>query len=163
MTMNRRETMGLMGAALVASTLPAAGRADGHAAKVIEVQLVNKHPEDPKERMVFFPAVIRANPGDTIKFVAVDKGHNTEANMDMLPSGAEGWKSKIGEDFEVTVGTDGTYGFHCTPHRSVGMVGLILVGDAMSNFEDVRAVRQRGRAKKRYEAYFAEAEAILTT
>lgn len=122
---------------------------------------MNAHPEDKKERMVFVPDIVRAQPGDTIKFVAVDKGHNSEGNDDMLPEGAEGWKSKISQDFEVTVEGDGAYGYHCTPHRSVGMVGLILVGDVSGNYEAIKGVRQRGKAKQRYEDIFARADEML--
>ena len=159
MKITRREHLALLGgAALVATPLRAV--ADGHAT-VHEVEMRNVHPDDRKERMVFVPDVIRANPGDTIRFIAVDKGHNSEANADMLPAGADAWKGKISNDVEVVVGVEGAYGFHCTPHRTVGMVGLILVGDVSGNYEAVRAVRQRGKAKARYEEVFARADALL--
>lgn len=162
MKLTRREHLGLMGSAIVVAGagLPLAASAQD-APKTIEVQMLNKDPDAPRERMVFYPHLIRANPGDTIRFVAADKGHNSEADDDMIPEGAEVWKSKINDDFEVTLTVEGTYGFNCTPHKTVGMVGLILVGDAMVNFEDARGVRQRGKASDRYEVIFAEAEALL--
>ncbi|MEO0912718.1 MAG: pseudoazurin [Pseudomonadota bacterium] len=162
MKTTRREHLALLGSAVAAAGAgaPLAALADGHA-QTIEVQMLNKHPDDSKERMVFVPAVIRANPGDTIKFVSADKGHNSESTKGMLPEGAEEWKSKINDDFELTVTVDGTYGFNCTPHKTVGMVGLILVGDAMVNFEEAKGVRQRGKAKARYEEAFAQAEEML--
>ncbi|MEM1267383.1 MAG: pseudoazurin [Pseudomonadota bacterium] len=157
MKLTRRENLALMGAAAVTA---AAGTARAEA-KTIEVQMLNVHPEEKRERQVFYPAVVRANVGDTIKFISVDKGHNATTHDDMVPDGGETWKSKINDDFEITLTADGTYGYFCTPHQTVGMVGLILVGDAMVNFEDARGVRQRGKAKARYEAYFAEAEEML--
>ncbi|HSG53908.1 MAG TPA: pseudoazurin, partial [Paracoccaceae bacterium] len=130
-------------------------------AKVIEVQMLNQNPDDRSQRMVFYPDLVRANVGDTIRFVSTDKGHNSESSKDMLPEGAEGWKGPISQDLEVTLTQDGTYGYHCTPHATLGMVGLILVGDAMVNFQAARDVRQRGRAADRYEDIFARAEAML--
>ncbi len=163
MKITRRKHLGLMGSTLLAAGVgaPLSALADGHSPKTIEVQMLNKHPDDPKQRMVFVPSLIRANPGDTIKFISTDKGHNSESTDDMLPEGVEEWKSKINDDFEMTVEADGTYGFNCTPHKTVGMVGLILVGDAMVNFEEAKGVRQRGKAKARYAELFEEAEAML--
>ena len=122
--------------------------------------MLNRHPET-DDRMVFHPAVIRARVGDTIRFLSTDRGHNSEATEGMLPPGVEAWRSRINDDFEVVLTADGTYGYHCTPHKTVGMVGLILVGDAFVNFEAARAVRHRGRAKSRFDLYFAEAEDLL--
>lgn len=156
----RREGLKIMGATAVATAIaPLAARADGHT--VHEVQMLNKHPEE-NERQVFFPAVVRAQPGDTIKFVATDKGHNSASTKDMIPDGAEAWKGKINEDLEVTLDVEGAYAFNCTPHRTAGMVGLILVGN-VDNLDALKEVRQRGKAKQRFEAYFAEADEILAS
>ena len=43
-------------------------------AETFEVQMLNKGSDG--ERMVFEPAFIQAAPGDTVKFVAADRGHN---------------------------------------------------------------------------------------
>lgn len=147
-----------MGAAATASLLPARAKAS----TVHEVEMLNKHPEEAKELMVFYPDIVRAEPGDTIRFLSTDTNHNVQAFKDMLPEGVERWKSKIGKDFDLTVGVEGAYGFFCTPHKSYGMVGLLLVGDVSSNYEELKAVRQRGKAKPRFEAIFARADAMLS-
>ena len=36
--------------------------------------------------MVFEPALVKVAPGDTVKFVATDKGHNAETIKGMLPA-----------------------------------------------------------------------------
>ena len=105
--------------------------------------------------------MLKINVGDTVKFVPTDKGHNAQSDKNMIPEGAEEWKSKINEELEVTFTTEGTHGFYCTPHRATGMVGLILVGDPMVNFEEARGAKQRGKAKDRYEQYFQEAEVLI--
>ena len=39
--------------------------------------------------MVFEPALVKIEPGDTVKFVATNKGHNAETIKGMLPEGAD--------------------------------------------------------------------------
>ena len=126
-----------------------------------DVQMLNKHPEDAKQRMVFLPNIIVVQPGDTVNFLATDRGHNCEIVDGMMPEGAEGWKGKINEEISVTLDQPGFYGFQCTPHVSQGMVGLIVVeGDGkMDNYEDAKGVRQRGQAKKAWEAIWETVEA----
>ena len=52
-----------------------------------EVKMLNKGPEG--QRNWFEPPVVYAEPGDTIKFVTVDKGHNSASVV--IPEGAEPW------------------------------------------------------------------------
>ena len=65
-------------------------------------------------------------------------------------------KSKINDDFEITVTEEGIYGYQCTPHYGMGMVGLILVGDYSANLEQVSTVKHRGRAKKVFDELLDE-------
>lgn len=125
-----------------------------------EVLMLNKNPDNKKERMVFIPAVLKIELGDTVKFISTDKGHNSQSDKKALPEGAEKWKSKIGKDFEVTYTVDGTYGYYCTPHRGMGMVGLILVGDYKTNYDDVKASRQKGKAKKALKKLYEQVDAM---
>ena len=97
-------------------------------AETFEIQMLNKGGDG--ERMVFEPAFVQAQPGDTIKFVATDRGHNAEVNGGMLPDGAQAFKGKINEEFEVTLDAEGVYGVICKPHYAMGMVMTIAVGDA---------------------------------
>ncbi|MEM9031270.1 MAG: pseudoazurin [Pseudomonadota bacterium] len=156
MKLTRRETMRVAGAA----ALTVAGTRAFSEGTVHEVQMLNKGGPEGKDNMVFEPPVIRIEPGDTVNFVSVDRGHNSAATDGMLPEGAEPWKGKIGKDIEVTFDVEGAYGYNCTPHKTVGMVGLILVGN-VDNLEALKEVRQRGKAKQRYEEYFAMAEEML--
>ena len=149
-----RRTVLLAGtAALIAR--PAIAEATTHT-----VEMLNKDPEDAKQRMVFKPAFLMGNPGDTVQVVSADKGHNSEVIDDMIPEGAEGWKGRINDDVEVTLDTPGFYGYKCTPHVGTGMVGLIVVqGDGMmDNLEAAQKVKHRGQSKKRFEALWEMAE-----
>ncbi|MEM9330744.1 MAG: pseudoazurin [Pseudomonadota bacterium] len=124
------------------------------------VEMLNKHPEDKKRRMVFHPLIHVVEPGDTVKFQPVDKGHNTVSIDGMLPDGVEPWKSKINQEFDLVVEKPGVYGYLCQPHATLGMVGLIIVkGEGMTdNLEAAQAVKQRGRAKKVWKEIWATVE-----
>lgn len=121
-------------------------------AETHEVKMLNKGAEG---SMVFEPAYIAAQPGDTVLFVSVDKGHNAEGIDGMLPEGVPAFKSKMSKDFELTVEAEGLYGIKCTPHYGMGMVALIQVGEAI-NLDAAMAVKHRGKSKKRFEAIFAQ-------
>lgn len=118
----------------------------------IEVLMLNK---GEKGAMVFEPDLIIAAPGDTIRFVPTDKGHNVETIKGMLPAGAEPFKSKFNEDFRITLDTEGVYGVKCTPHYAMGMVALIRVGEP-ANAEEAQGVKQTGKAKTVFAELFGQ-------
>jgi len=118
-------------------------------AETFEVKMLNKGTDG--ERMVFEPAFVQAAPGDTIRFLATDKGHNAEINKGMLPEGAEAFSGKINEEFEVTLDVEGVYGVICKPHYAMGMVMTIAVGEAEVP-ETFFEGRVPPKAKQRFEA-----------
>lgn len=128
-----------------------------HAAgKVHIVEMLNKSSADNKERMVFEPRLVRIDVGDTVRFVSKDRGHNSASIKGMLPPDAKKWKSRLGKDFEITFEKDGTYGYMCSPHYGLGMIGVVLVGDYRQNLEQAAKKRHRGKAKKRFKQIFAQ-------
>jgi pseudoazurin len=141
--------------AIVAAAMLFAGAA--HAAEV-EVKLLNKGTEGV---MVFEPALVKISPGDTIRFVATDKGHNAETIKGMLPEGAEPFQGKNGEDAVVKFDREGVYGVKCLPHYGMGMVAMIVVG-APANLDQAKAVPQVGKAKQVFATLFEKLEASKT-
>ena len=132
----------------LASTMliPAIGllaRTRGARAAEHEVQMLNKGPDG--QRNWFEPAVLRIEPGDTIKFVPTDKGHNSASVV--IPEGAEAWNGKLSKETAVTLAVPGLYSYKCTPHFGLGMVGLIVVGDPSVNLDAVAAGKYPGKAK----------------
>lgn len=121
----------------------------------IEVHMLNKGAEG---AMVFEPAYIKANSGDNIIFIPTDKGHNVESVKDMLPEGVEKFKSKINENYTLTVQQDGAYLVKCTPHYSMGMVALIVVGDNPANLDAIVAAKKPKPVQKRLESAIASAQ-----
>ena len=100
-----------------------------------EVQMLNTGSDGV---MVFEPAVLSINPGDSVTFKATNPGHNSESMAEMLPEGAEGWQGGMGQEVTVTFDQDGVYVYQCTPHLMMAMVGVIKVGSG-SNLEAVKA------------------------
>lgn len=113
-------------------------------AEEFEVQMLNK---GEKGTMVFVPDYIEAQPGDTIKFIPTDKGHNVQGLEGMLPEGVEPFKTKFNVEYVMTVDKEGVYGVVCTPHYAMGMVALIKVGEP-GNLETAKEVKHKGKAKK---------------
>ena len=122
-----------------------------------EVQMLNEGPEG--QRNWFAPAVVFAQPGDTIHFVATDKGHNSAALV--VPEGAEEWKGKLSQDISVTLDKPGLYAYKCTPHFGLGMVGLVAVGDPSINLEAVKGARYPGKARQVVADLLKEVEASM--
>ena len=118
-------------------------------AETIEVQMLNQGSDG--ERMVFEPAFVQAVAGDTIRFVATDRGHNAEINDGMLPQGAEAFVGRINEEIEITLDVEGVYGVICKPHFAMGMVMTIAVGDVQAP-EGYLEGRIPRKAKERFEA-----------
>ena len=79
------------------------------AAKEYQVKMLNKGSDG--SLMVFEPAYLKVAPGDSVKFVATQKGHNAESLPGMAPAGATPFKGKIDEEFSVKFTKEGVYGY----------------------------------------------------
>jgi pseudoazurin len=127
----------------------------GASAEEHMIQMLNK---GEKGAFVFQPDLVKAAPGDTIKFVPSDKSHNAETIKGMIPEGAEAFKSKMNEEFSVALQQEGVYGVKCAPHYGMGMVALIVVGQPV-NADEAQTVKQSGKAKAAFAELFGQAVA----
>jgi len=116
----------------------------------IEVKMLDKGTEGV---MVFEPALVKIEPGDTVTFIAASKGHNAESIKNMLPAGTAPFAGKMNEDVSVTFDKPGAYGVKCMPHYAMGMVALIVVGKP-DNLDEAKAVPQSGKAKQVFATLF---------
>jgi pseudoazurin len=103
-----------------------------------EVHTVKMLNQGPTGVMVFEPAVLKINIGDTVTFVATDAAHNSASIPGMLPPNATAWNGQLSRDISVTFDIPGVYGYQCTPHAMMAMVGVIQVGDDSSNLQSVK-------------------------
>lgn len=132
----------------VALIVPTAATAADH-----EVKMLNQGSSG--AAMVFEPLVVKAAPGDTITFVPTDKSHNSVSMKEGIPAGAQPWSGKINEKITISVTTPGVYMYQCSPHVAMGMIGAIVVGDAV-NLDAVKNIRYPGGSKKTAEKIFSE-------
>jgi pseudoazurin len=89
-----------------------------------------------KERMVFSKKVISINLTDDILWKSVDKGHNVE--FIGMPDGVKKYKSKISKDANFKFTKPGIYLYQCTPHKAMGMIGIVIVGEDKSNLDKIK-------------------------
>ena len=92
--------------------------------------------------MVFEPAFLKINTGDTVTFLATDAAHNSASIPGMLPNGASSWNGELSRDIVVAFDVPGVYGYQCTPHSMMAMVGVIQVGDNNANLDSAKAVAE---------------------
>ena len=102
------------------------------------------------------PAFLKIEPGDSVTFKSVNPGHNVVSINGMLPDGAEPFRSRLSQDVTITFDQPGLYGYKCQPHYAMGMVGLIQVGDDISNLDAAQSVRAPGRAGALFEELFSQ-------
>ena len=130
-----------------ALVMPIAAEAADH-----QVMILNKGAAG---AMVFEPAFLEIEVGDSVTFVPVDKGHDAVSIKGMVPDGAEPFKGKINQEITVLFDAPGVYGIKCVPHYGMGMVALIVAGDAV-NLDAALAVKHPGKAKQAFAAMFDE-------
>lgn len=94
-------------------------------AETVDVKMLNKGEAGP---MVFEPALVKLSPGDSIRFLAADKGHNAETIDGMLPEGATAFEGRLNEELTVTFDQPGLSGVRCKPHFAMGAVMVASVG-----------------------------------
>ena len=115
-----------------------------HAADVT-VQMLNKLGN---ESMVYSEKVVRVDVGNKVIWKATDKGHNVEFIKGGVPEGVDKFKSKFNQDTEYTFTIPGIYAYWCTPHKNMGMIGFVVVGNDKSNLEAIKNLRFSARSKK---------------
>ena len=127
--------------------------ADMVIAEDISVEMLNKR--DDGAKMVYSEDISRIEVGDTITWLPTSKGHNVE-----FVAGPDGWdapkKSKNSKEVAITFDTPGIYYYWCTPHKGMGMIALVVVGDDTSNIDDIAGAKAVGKSKKKLKALLAE-------
>ena len=109
------------------------------------IEMLNK---SGSEIMVYSKKVVRVNVGDTVFWKATDKGHNVEFIKGGVPDGVDKFRSKYNVDTEYKFTIPGIYAYWCTPHKNMGMIGFVVVGDDKSNLDNIKKIRFSAKSKK---------------
>tara|TARA_B100001057_G_scaffold465548_1_gene521787 strand:- start:1877 stop:2302 length:426 start_codon:yes stop_codon:yes gene_type:complete len=122
-------------------------------AEDMTIDMLNKR--DDGAKMVYSEDVTRIDVGDTITWNPKSKGHNVHFIM-----GPDGWelpsKSKNNKEVSITFDTPGMYLYQCTPHASMGMIAIVIVGDDTSNLDAMNKAKVRGKSKKKLKKLLKE-------
>ena len=113
----------------------------------VTIEMLNKDAEG--NRMVFSEEIVNIEIGDTVTWLPTSKGHNVE--MIESPNQME-FKSKNNKEAKITFDTPGIYYYWCTPHKGMGMIGLIIVGNDLSNMDNIASAKAIGKSKKKLKA-----------
>ena len=101
-----------------------------------------------KESMIYSKKIVKIEVGETVFWKATDKGHNVEFIKGGVPEGVEKFKSKFNKDTQYTFNIPGIYAYWCTPHKSMGMIGFVVVGGDKSNLDAIKEIRFSAKSKK---------------
>jgi pseudoazurin len=120
-------------------------------AEDISVDMLNKR--DDGAKMVYSEDISTIEVGDSITWLPTSKGHNVE-----FIAGPDGWdapkKSKLSKEYTYTFDTPGVYLYQCTPHASMGMIAIVVVGEADPKVvkDRLKDVKVKGKSKKKLKA-----------
>ena len=109
------------------------------------IEMLNKRG---KEKMLYGQDVAKIEVGQTITWTRDSKGHNVQ--FVSVPEGVEKVKSKLSKEFSYTFEQEGVYLYVCTPHASMGMIGVVVVGESDVNLDEVLDYKFRGKSKKKF-------------
>lgn len=139
---------------LIAAAVVLAWSAAATAAQY-EMQMLNMGPQG---MFQFEPTLLRIRPGDTVHFIAKDKGHDVQSIPGMIPQGADPFRGAVNKNLTVTFAKPGVYGIQCVPHYDWGMVGMVVVGDPSPNLEQAKKVNLPSKAKAVFAKLFEAVE-----
>ena len=111
------------------------------------IEMLNKR--DDGAKMVYSEDITTIEVGDTITWVPTQKGHNVE-----FIAGPDGWKaprkSKLSKEVAITFDTPGVYLYQCSPHKTMGMIAIVVVGDLTQEGVDaIKKAKVKGKSKKK--------------
>ena len=117
------------------------------------IEMLNK--DDAGNKMIYSEELAKVDVGETITWVPTSKGHNVEFIAG--PDGAElPKKSKNGKEVSMTFEVPGIYYYWCTPHKGMGMIGLVVVGGDTSNKDQIAKAKAMGKSKKKLKKLLGE-------
>ena len=101
-----------------------------------------------KEHMVYSKKIVNIEVGDTVFWKATTPGHNVEFIKGGIPENVKKFRSPLSKDAQYKFEIPGIYAYWCTPHKGMGMIGFVVVGNEKSNLDDVKKIKYLGKSKK---------------
>ena len=112
----------------------------------VTIDMLNK--DGSGRKMVYSKEIAQVAVGDTITWLPATKGHNV--HFISAPDGVKKLpKSKFNKEFSYTFEKEGIYLYQCTPHKGMGMIALVVVGDNLDNLANIKKAKVLGKSKKK--------------
>ncbi len=119
----------------------------------VTVDMLNKRADGAK--MVYSQDIVTVKAGDTVTWLPATKGHNVE--FISVPKGVNKIKkSKFNKKVSYKFETPGIYLYQCTPHKAMGMIGLVVVDGNVSNKDKIAKAKVLGKSKKKLKKLLGE-------
>ena len=120
----------------------------------ISVDMLNKR--DDGAKMVYSEDISVIEVGDSITWLPTSKARNVE-----FIAGPDGWdaprKSKLSKEVTITFDTPGVYLYQCSPHKTMGMIAIVVVGELTQEGVDaIKGAKVKGKSKKKLKALLAD-------
>ena len=113
----------------------------------LTIDMLNKR--DDGAKMVYSQDIARIDVGDTITWVPTSKGHNVEFVAGPDSADLPKKPSKVNKEYTHTFTQPGIYLYQCSPHKSMGMIAVVIVGGNKDNLDAISTTRVGGKSKKR--------------
>jgi len=112
----------------------------------VTIDMLNK--DGNGNKMVYGKEIAEVAVGDTITWLPASKGHNV--HFISAPDGIKKLpKSKMNKEYSYTFEREGIYLYQCTPHKGMGMIALVVVGDNLDNLANIKKAKVLGKSKKK--------------
>ena len=119
----------------------------------VTLDMLNKRADG--QKMVYSQDIVKVNVGDTVTWLPKSKGHNV--HFIAVPDGIKKVKkSKLNKEYSYKFSKPGIYLYQCTPHKSMGMIGLVVVGDNIDNKSLIAKTKVFGKSKKKLKKMLKE-------
>ncbi|MDC3177627.1 plastocyanin/azurin family copper-binding protein [bacterium] len=117
----------------------------------MQIEMLNK--DSGGNKMFCREEIARINAGDTITWVPTSTGHNVEM---MASPNKMKFKSKNGKEAKITFEEPSIYYYWCTPHKGMGMTGLVVVSGDTYNKDQIAKAKAVGKSKKQLKKLLGE-------
>lgn len=112
----------------------------------VNIDMLNKRADG--QKMVYSQDVIKVKSGDALTWLPKTKGHNVE--FISVPEGVKKIKkSKLNKEYTYKFTVPGIYLYQCTPHKAMGMIGLVIVDGNVDNKAKIAKAKVLGKSKKK--------------
>ena len=119
----------------------------------VTLDMLNKRADG--QKMVYSQDIVKVNVGDTVTWLTKSKGHNV--HFIAVPDGIKKVKkSKLNKEYSYKFSKPGIYLYQCTPHKAMGMIALVVVGNNIDNKDLVAKTKVFGKSKKKLKKMLKE-------